>query len=121
MALPHRAPRFLRRDGQSAAPARLRAAALERAGALRDLRLVPGQSRPPARGRGHPPRAVGPARAGTAETPELGAGSRPDVPVDSAVHVRPGDVAPGDVGPGDVRPGNVAPRHAGPGDVGPRA
>src|SRR6478672_1570285 len=115
MALPHRAPRFLCRDGQSAAPARLRAAALERTGALRDLRLVPGQSRPPAGGRGYPPRAVGPARAGAAETPELVAGSRPDVPVDGAVHV-----APRDVGPGDVRPRDERPRRVGPRDVEPR-
>ncbi len=97
-----------RRSGCSASPA-----ALERAGALRDLRLVPRQSRRARRGRRHAPRPVGPAGPGPAEAPEL-VGS--DVAVD---RVRPGDVGPGDVAPGHIAPGDIAPRDVTPGHVAP--
>src|SRR5919198_1126786 len=79
---------------------RLLPAALERAGALRDLRLVPGAPRADAGRRRHAPRPVGPARARSPEENQL---------------VEPGDVRPGDVAPGDVRPGDVRPGDGRPG------
>src|SRR5207248_5277778 len=53
------------------AAARLARPALERRGALRDVRLVPGPSRHARPGGHDPPRAVEPAGARAAEAPEL--------------------------------------------------
>src|ERR671937_247854 len=71
VALPHRPPGLVRRRVQGAAVARLLAAAVERGGALRDLRLVPREPRADAERGGHPPGSVGPARAWAAQTLEL--------------------------------------------------
>ena len=117
VALPHGPPRLVRGRLEGAAAARLRAAPLERAGALRDLRLVPGASGRARRGGRHPSGPLGSAGARSLEASELG----PDV----AVHgVGPGDIAPGDIrprdiAPGDVAPGDVAPGNVAPGDVAP--
>ena len=67
VALPHRTSRLVRRRHTRARAARLGAAALERARADRDLRLVPRQPRDHARGGRHAPRPVEPAGARSAE------------------------------------------------------
>src|SRR5439155_13223749 len=67
VALQDGAPRLVRRRLEGRADPRLAATALERAGADRDVRLVPREPRQGRGGRGHAPRAVEPAGARPAE------------------------------------------------------
>ena len=72
VALQDGAPRLVRRDRQGRGAARLDAEALERRGAVPDVRLVPRAPRLAGEGRRHAPRAVEPAGARAAEADQLG-------------------------------------------------